>query len=127
MKNLNDKSILIIDDDAGMLGSLTKVLSSEGATTISAISPEDALEILTARKERVDLVITDLHMPVMTGLTVVHAVHKAFPDVPIIVLTAYGSPDVKTECYSQGAVGFLEKPLDTTQLLRAIEGAFASR
>ena len=73
-----------------------------------------------------DLVITDLRMPFLNGITVVYAIHQIFPALPVIVLTAFGSPDVRAECLVQGASAFLEKPLDTIQLLAAVESVFAS-
>ena len=86
----------------------------------------EAIEILTQRKTPVDLVITDLQMPfmtgVLTGMTMVYAIHQIFPALPVIVLTAFGSPDVKAECLRQGVAAFLEKPLDTPHLLNTIEG-----
>jgi DNA-binding NtrC family response regulator len=127
MKKLAHKSILIIDDDAGMLRALDKVLTGEGASVISAAWAADAIEILTARQEWIDLVITDLRMPLLTGMTVVFAIHEVFPELPVIVLTAFGGPDVKAECLHQGAVAFLEKPLNTAQLLKAIEEVFTAQ
>lgn len=123
MKTLNEKSVLIIDDDARMLRALDKVLTGEGCMVTTASWAGDALDILTERKQPVDLVITDLRMPFVTGITVVNAIHKMLPDLPVMVLTAFGSPDVKAECFRQGAVSVLEKPLDSTELLTAIEGA----
>ncbi len=121
MKKLRGKSILIIDDDPGMLRALGKVLTGEGAVVIEAAWAGDAIEILTARQARIDLVITDLRMPILTGMTVAYAIHEVFPDLPVIVLTAAGSPDLKAECLRQGAAAFLEKPLNTAQLLSTIE------
>jgi DNA-binding NtrC family response regulator len=127
MKTLNQKCILIIDDDAGILRALDKALTGEGATVIPTVWAGDAIEILSARQQRIDLVITDLRMPVLNGMTAVYAIHEVFPELPIIVLTAYGSPDVQAECFRQGAATFLEKPLNTTELLSAIEETFAAR
>lgn len=116
---------MIIDDDAGMLRALEKVLIGEGASVTSASWAGDAVEILTKRDKNYDLVITDLRMPFVTGLTVVYAVHKIYPRLPVVVLTAFASPDVKAECYRQGAVAFLEKPLDSSDLLAAVEKIFS--
>jgi two-component system response regulator HydG len=126
-RNVRNKSILIIDDDPGILRALDKVLTSEGADVIGAECAGDAVEILTGRKKRIDLVITDLRMPFVTGLMVLYAIHEIFPALPVIVLTAFGRPDVRSECLNQGAAAVLEKPLDTTQLLTAIEGVLTSR
>jgi DNA-binding NtrC family response regulator len=127
MKELSKKSVLIVDDDPGMLRALDKVLTGEGAVVTGADSAANAVEVLTGRLKRIDLVITDLRMPFVTGMTVVYAIHEIFPELPVIVLTAFGSSDVKEECLRQGAAAFLEKPLDTPQLLAAIAGVFAAR
>lgn len=124
MKRLQNKSILIVDDDVGMLRALDKVLTRAGAAVTTAQNAGDAVEILTRRQISYDMVITDLRMPFVTGLTVVYAIRKIFPHLPVIVLTAFGSPDVKVESLRQGAAAILEKPLDTVELLAAIEAAF---
>jgi DNA-binding NtrC family response regulator len=126
MKKLRNKSVLIVDDDTRMLRALEKVLAGEGATVTVAQWAGDALDVLTARRIPLDLVITDLRMPMVSGMTVVYAIHKIFPTLPIIVLTAFGSPDVKAECLNQGASAFLEKPLNSDELLAVIEKVFSS-
>jgi len=126
-KSLRNRSILVVDDDARWLRALDRVLTGEGALVFRAQWAGDVLDILTARKLRFDLLITDLRMPFVTGLTVVYSVRKMFPALPIIVLTAFGSPDVKAECLRQGAAAFLEKPLDSAALLGVIEGVFAAQ
>jgi DNA-binding NtrC family response regulator len=120
MKTLRDKSVLIVDDDQRMLRALNKVLTGEGASVTTAQWAGDALDFLNLRNSKVDLVITDLRMPFVTGITVVFAIHQMLPALPIIVLTAFGSPAVKAECLRQGAAAFLEKPLDTAKLMAAI-------
>ena len=124
MNKLHNKSILIIDDNTRMLCALDKVLAGKGAVVTLAKWAGDALDLLTATKSQFDLVITDLRMPFVSGITVVYAIHKIFPTLPIIVLTAFGGPDVKDECFRQGAAAFLEKPLNTPELLASIEKVF---
>ena len=124
MKTLRNRSVLVIDDDEGMLRALDRVLTGEGASVTRASWAGDAVDILTNRDQQFDLVITDLRMPFVTGLTVVYAVHKIYPSLPVIVLTAFGSPDVENECFRQGAAAFLEKPLNTAELLAAVQKVF---
>jgi DNA-binding NtrC family response regulator len=127
MKLLCNKSVLLIDDDAAMLRALEKVLTGEGCEVICTTLAREAMEILAKRKTQIDLVVTDLWMPFVTGLTSLYGIHHLFPDLPIIVLTGYCSPDVEAACFRQGAAAVLEKPLDTSQLLNALEGVFASQ
>ena len=126
MTTLRNKSVLVVEDDAAMLRALDKVLSGEGAAVTCAMEAAEAVEILTQRQKPIDLVITDLRMPFVTGMTLLYAIHEVFPALPVVVLTAFGSPDVKAECFKQGAAAFMEKPLDTPQLLAAIQSVLAS-
>jgi DNA-binding NtrC family response regulator len=123
--SIRGRAILVIDDDTAMLRALNKVLSGEGAVVTSSFWAGEALEHLTNSSERFDLIITDLRMPVVGGRTILGAVTVALPQVPVIIITAFGSPELKAECLHTGAAAFLEKPLDTPQLLAAIERVFA--
>jgi DNA-binding NtrC family response regulator len=127
VKYIKKKVILVIDDDAGMLRALYKVLSGEGAIVICADWAGDGIDILGKREQKIDLVITDLRMPFVNGMTVVRAVHAIFPALPVIVLTAFASPEVREVCLEQGAVAFLEKPLDTAELIAAVRTALNAR
>ena len=127
MEGILNKNILIVDDDERMLRALAKTLSSEGATVTTAPGAGDAIEILSRRKTSVDLVITDLRMPLVTGTVLVHFIHLICPELPVIVLTAFGSPESRDECLRQGAASFLEKNVSLAQLIAEIEGIFSSR
>jgi len=126
VKKLLNRNILIADDDERMLRALEKVLTGQGATVSATKWAGDAIEILIQRKKSIDVVITDLQMPFVSGMTLVYAVRRIFPGLPVIVLTGFGGPELKAECLRQGATAFLEKPLDTAQLLAAIEIVFTS-
>lgn len=125
MKSINGKRILIIDDDAAMLRALNKVLSGEGAIVTSASWAGEAMERLTDKLDRFDLIITDLRMPILGGQTILGAVRVALPHVPVIIMTAFGTPEIQAQCLQRGAAAFLEKPLDTPQLLGVIERVFS--
>jgi DNA-binding NtrC family response regulator len=124
-KNIHHKSVLVVDDDERMLRALDRVLTGEGATVICSSWAGGAIGILTEKKTRVDLVIIDLCMPFISGLTAVYAIHSHFPKLPIVILTGFGSPKVRDECLNQGAVAFLEKPLDASVLIEAVKGALS--
>lgn len=126
-RDIHNKSVLVVDDDERMLRALDKVLTNEGASVTCSSWAGGAISILTERKARVDLIIIDLSMPFISGMTAVYTIHNHYPKLPIIVLTAFGSPDVKAECLRQGAVAFLEKPLDSCVLINAIMDVFSSQ
>jgi two-component system response regulator FlrC len=123
---LANKSILILDDDARMLKALEKVLSGEGVAVTCAELAMDALKILAVRPEEFNLFITDLRMPFVPGERAIRVVHEILPQLPIMVLTAFGGPEVEAECIRQGAVAFLEKPLDTSRLLQVLVKIFST-
>lgn len=115
-----NKSVLLVDDDARMLRALEKVLREEGLDVVPAFEAAEAVEILTGRHKRVDLVITDLRMPFVNGMTLLYAIHEIFPRLPVIVLTAFGSPEVRAECLQQGAIAFIEKPVKSSELIEIV-------
>jgi DNA-binding NtrC family response regulator len=124
MKNgISGKSVLVIDDNPGMLRALKRVLSGEGVVVTCADWAGDAIKTLAERSQKFDLVITDLRMPFVTGITVVYAVHEIFPALPVIVLTAFASPETRAVCLKEGAVAFLEKPLNSEELIAAVRDA----
>jgi len=125
MSALRNKSILVIDDDGGMLRALAKVLASEGCTVASAASSTVAMEYLLSRARNTDLVITDIRMPLLDGMEVLDIVKTNCPTVPVIIITAFGTPEVKVESIQRGAAAFLEKPVDMSQLLATIERTLA--
>jgi DNA-binding NtrC family response regulator len=127
MERIRNKYILVVDDDEYMLRALDKTLSSEGAVVVSTQWAGDAIEILIKREKNMDLVITDLRMPFVTGMTLVYAIRLMFPSIPVVVLTAYGGPEMREECFRQGAAAFLEKNLNPPQLLMEIEKVFSTR
>lgn len=123
MRGILNKKILIVDDDERFLRALGKTLRSEGAEVAATQWAVDAIDIL-ARPGKMDLVITDLRMPVVNGGMLLHSIRLMSPNLPIIVLTAFGTLETKAEALRQGATLFLEKNLTTAALLAAIEKAF---
>ncbi|HUA37113.1 MAG TPA: response regulator transcription factor [Candidatus Sulfopaludibacter sp.] len=112
---------MVIDDDESMLRALERTLASQGAMVIGTQWAGDAVETLIGRERHLDLVITDLRMPYVTGITMVYAIRLMFPSIPVVVLTAYGSPELRAECFRQGAAAFLEKSINTSELVAEIE------
>ncbi|MBI4550633.1 MAG: sigma-54-dependent Fis family transcriptional regulator [Candidatus Latescibacteria bacterium] len=102
-------TILIADDDARTRATLGKVLEEDGYRVVQA---EDGLEALKKlQDERVDLLLLDLKMPQLDGLTILRALGDRTTTMPVIVFTAYGTIQTAVEAMKLGAYDFLEKPL----------------
>ena len=120
MGMLANKSILVIDDDIRMLHALAKVLAGEGCAVGSAASSTIAMEYLLSPDRKIDLVITDIRMPLLDGMEVLDIVRTNRPTVPVILITAYGGPEAEAEARRLGAAAYLEKPVDSSELVKAI-------
>ncbi|PRC91236.1 response regulator [Solimicrobium silvestre] len=109
---LTGKSIMVVDDDPRNLFVITAALEQEGARVISAINGLWALELL--KKEKVNLMITDIMMPEMDGYQTITAVraNPAFASIPIIALTAKAMPQDRENILEIGADDYLSKPVD---------------
>ena len=116
-------NILIVDDDAGNTSALYAGLSSHGYRVIVAEDAGHALRIVENPKEPhpVDLVLTDLKMPDMNGLELIRAAKEVRPDLPCILMTAFGNDSVRRETLALGSCGYVEKPFSPDALLQSIE------
>jgi YesN/AraC family two-component response regulator len=108
------KRVLIVDDETTLVFFLKQGLEGSDASFIadSASSGEEALTKLTYN--RYDLLITDLKMPGISGFTLVEVARSLHPEISVIVMTAFGSPEVEDEVVRLQVEGFLVKPFPTT-------------
>jgi len=117
--------ILVVDDEAAARTALAELLRDEGYIADTA---GDAFKALArAEEQRPDLVLTDLRMPSMDGVELIRRLRRADIDVPVVVMTAYGSIDAAREAMLHGAVDFVVKPLDTSVLFGVIERSISNR
>jgi len=114
-------TILVVDDERNQREILGSILRSEGYDPVLAGSGQDALRAL--EKDPVDLVITDLVMPGMTGEELIDAVRARSPGIPIILTSAYGTIQTAVDALKKGAYYYFEKPVDRGRLLIIIERA----
>jgi DNA-binding NtrC family response regulator len=122
MKALRNKSVLVVDDDSGMLRAMTKVLTNEGMRVTGLSDPTAVATMLAASESRFDLVITDLRMPMFSGRGVL-ALASALPKLPVIIITAFGGSDVEAQALQLGAFAFLEKPVAAAELVDVVTRA----
>lgn len=124
MDELQNKSVLVVDDDPGMLRAMTKVLASEGMQVTGVSDPVVVVKKLADSENRFDLLITDLRMPMFSGRGVL-ALASALPELPVIIITAFGGPDIQAQALQLGAFAFLEKPVAAPQLIDVVRRALA--
>ncbi|PKY12143.1 two-component system response regulator GlrR [Acidithiobacillus marinus] len=118
-------TILIIDDDPDFLRLLGLWLESEDYRVLSSQHPVQGLEIL--HRENIDVLITDLRMPVMDGMAVLETVQARDSDLPVILLTAHGSIPNAVEAMRAQAFGYLSKPFSNEELQTLCTAALAQR
>ncbi|HMH54456.1 MAG TPA: sigma-54 dependent transcriptional regulator [Candidatus Acidoferrum sp.] len=117
--------LLVADDDPGLRESLERTLTREGYRVVVASDGQAALERLQGGG--VDLILTDLKMPGLSGLEVLHAAKAIAPDVDVILLTAFGTIEEAVKAMKDGAYDFLTKPFQRAQLLRVVRQALERR
>lgn len=113
--------ILIVDDDPALLRVLSLRLHYEGHTAIEASSGAEALSKLD--HELPHIMITDLRMPGMDGMQLFEAVHRRFPLLPVLMLTANGTIPDAVHAMQRGVFGYITKPYEGVDLMREVERA----
>lgn len=113
--------ILIIDDEKNYLLVLQTLLENEGYTVTALSDPETALAFL--QESEVDVVVTDMKMPRITGLDVLERVKKQWPYIPVLIMTAFGTIESAVETMKYGAFDYITKPFSNDELLLSIHNA----
>jgi two-component system response regulator GlrR len=117
--------ILLVDDDRNLLELVKLRLESADYEVTGAVREEDALGAI--KKQVFDLSIVDLQLVHQDGISLMEEFHLILPDMPVIILTAYGSIESAVEAMKRGAYSYLTKPFDHQDLLLQIERALENR
>lgn len=115
---MNNKKVLIVDDQNGIRILLMEVFSSEGYTTYQAANGKTALEIV--EKHTPDLVLLDMKIPGMDGLEILKHLKEMNPSIKVIMMTAYGELDMIKEATELGALMHFTKPFDIDEMRVAV-------
>jgi len=113
------ETILIVDDEENARIGLGKLLVQEGYSVASAANGYEALEFL--QKQRVQLVISDIKMPEMNGLTFLRELHRNYPSTHVIMITAYGGVESYLEAMNLGAFEYIHKPVKLEELKSVLQ------
>nr|WP_319395893.1 sigma-54 dependent transcriptional regulator [uncultured Desulfobacter sp.] len=115
--------ILIVDDEKHYPMIIGEVLSEEGYTPFTASSGMEALDILNTQP--IDLVLSDVKMPGMSGIDLLEKAKQIKPDIPVIIMTAFGSVEKAVEAMHKGAYTFILKPFENEALIAHIAKALS--
>lgn len=117
------KRILVVDDEENTRLGLSKLLSQEGFVVDLAANGTEALDLL--RRQRVNLVISDINMPDMNGLAFLREISRRFPSTNVIMITAYGGVESYLEAMNLGALEYLHKPVRLDELRSVMKKVFS--
>lgn len=107
-------NLLIVDDEQSYRQLLSLVFESEGHTVRTAINGREALEMLQAQPA--ELIVSDVRMPDMDGISLLRETRELYPDIGIVLMTAFATVDTAREAFKLGADDFIQKPFDVEEL-----------
>lgn len=114
------KNVLIVDDDQEMLLSLKEGFEKYDETFLVTMAGDGLIAMEKLKKENISLVVTDLKMPRMNGFNLLAHIMEHYPDIPVIIITAYGTPEMERLAREGGAVGYIEKPFLVENLAKKV-------
>jgi two-component system, NtrC family, response regulator AtoC len=119
------KQVLIVDDEPNLRKILSAQLSRDGYDVLTAEDGEQGLTQL--REHHIDLVITDLKMPRVDGMTLLKRALEEEPELPVVMITAHGTIDTAVEALKRGAFDFVTKPFDKDEVRQIVAKALRTR
>lgn len=114
-------NILIVDDEQEIVSLLELILLSVGHNVITASNGAEALEKIESADNSVEILISDVQMPVMTGHELIREVRQSYPDITVIAITGYGDRETVVELMKAGCREFVDKPFTDDELLEAVD------
>jgi DNA-binding NtrC family response regulator len=123
--SLEPTTIMVVDDDREMTSMLSEILRSAGYRTVAASSGAEALDLV--RHQEPDLLITDLRMAGMNGHQLQQEVRKIAPNLPTVIITAFGSIQTAVESMKLGAFDYITKPFSNEDLMMVVSRAIEDR
>ena len=117
--------ILVVDDDPNSRDILKRLLTLSGYEVETVISGKEAVKRL--KRSKFNLVLTDLDMPDMDGITLLSHVKSQYPDIPVIMVTGRASGESRNEALEVGADGLLSKPYTEDQLLAIVSESLTEK
>ena len=120
MESVNDKHILVVDDEEGPREAMRMILK-ESYNVLLAKDGQECLDLV--RKEKPSLILLDVRLPGMDGIEVLENIRKVHPEIPVIIVSAVGTHKTVIDALKLGAVDFIAKPLDVIQIRDTVRKA----
>ena len=114
--------MLLVEDDAAVRGLVRRMLTRAGYTVLEAAHGAEALRLADRHEGRIDLVVTDIVMPEMSGRTVAEALAAGRPGARVLFMSGYTDDEILRRGLLTPGVAFLEKPFTAERLLEAVRG-----
>jgi DNA-binding NtrC family response regulator len=118
--------VLVVDDEPLIRWSLAETLTDRGHTVTEAGDGKEALRVVRLAANRPDVVLLDYRLPDSNDLSLFAAIKRELPEIPIILMTAYGSPEITAGALSLGAYRVVSKPFEVQDLVTLVQEARAS-
>ncbi|WP_438314948.1 response regulator [Sporosarcina sp. FA9] len=112
------KSLLIVDDQTGIRLLLDEIFRTEGHLTTLVANGLKAIQEIEHKIP--DCVLLDMNMPGLDGLEVLRRIKKGWPEIPVIMMTAYTNSDLQAEIIESGATTFFEKPFNISEMVEVV-------
>jgi DNA-binding NtrC family response regulator len=119
------EKVLLVDDEEEFVETLAERMRNRGMDVATSNSGGDALDLID--QEPYDVVVLDLQMPGMDGLEALARIKKRKPDIQVVLLTGHATVQKSVEAMKQGALEFIEKPVDLSKLQEVIHAAKAEK
>ncbi len=120
--DLKKYSVLVVDDDEAMREMLVSILEEANIEAVAAASADAALALFEGRE--FSAVLSDIRMPGKSGMELLGELHKLRPEVPVLLMTAFGSVDLAVEAMQEGAYHYITKPFKRKEILMILNRAF---
>jgi CheY-like chemotaxis protein len=121
------ETILVVDDEESLVLLAEEVLASLGYEPVGCVGAREALRLFHAAPARFDAVLTDAIMPDMSGLELLAELRRVRPELPVMLVSGYGGPDLNAAAAAAGAHAVLMKPLGTADLAQSLAAVLAAR
>lgn len=120
-----EQTVLIVDDEQVIREGYSRVLKAEGFRVLTAPNGREALRLMAT--ENISIMLCDFKMPIMGALEVLEETTVKYPNVPVIIITGYGTTDKIVDCMRKGAYYFIGKPVRAEHLVELTKKAIKER